>query len=106
MHGTVALRTPISGSYRSAASVLTDYLDNLFRKFRSENPEVKISLATFKRIRPKHILLMSLISRHTCLCTKHQNMALIAKAMKAAGLDVPLNPELLLKEVRSCYQTY
>ena len=83
---------------KSQTRVLTDYLDNLFRKFRSENPEVKISLATFKRMRPKHILLMSLISRHTCLCTKHQNMALIAKAMKAAGLDVPLNPEHLIKE--------
>ena len=56
--------------------VLTDYLSNLHDKFLSENPGLKLSCATFCRLRPRHILLTTLISRSSCLCTKHQNMAL------------------------------
>ncbi|XP_061183299.1 uncharacterized protein LOC133191568 [Saccostrea echinata] len=83
---------------KAQTRVLKDYLENLYKKFKSENPEMKISLTTFKRIRPKNILLMALISRNTCLCTKHQNMALTAKELKAAGLNIPLNPEHMVKE--------
>ena len=51
--------------------VLTDYLSTLYNKFISENESIKLSFASFCRIRPQHILLTSLITRDTCLCTKH-----------------------------------
>lgn len=50
--------------------LLTDYLSNLHDKFLSENPGLKLSCATFCRLRPRHILLRSLILRSSCLCTK------------------------------------
>ena len=78
--------------------VLTDYLSNLYRKFISENPEVKISMASFCRSRPKYILTTSFISRWTCLCTKHQNLALTAKSLKKVGIVVDANPERMVKE--------
>ena len=78
--------------------ILTDYLGNLHQKFLGENPEMKLSFASFCRIRPSHVLLTSFISRSTCLCTKHQNMALTLKAMRKAGVTTPSNPESYLKE--------
>lgn len=73
--------------------VLTDYMSNLHKKYLSENPTIKLSLASFQRIRPKHILTTSFITRDCCLCTKHQNMALVLKAICQIGIAVPLNPE-------------
>jgi hypothetical protein len=73
--------------------VLTDYLANLHMKFVSENPAIKMSLATFCRMRPKHILPTTFISRSTCLCTKHQNMALVLKSLRKEGVKVSANPE-------------
>ena len=76
--------------------VLTDYLNNLYVKFRSENPGLAISFTSFTRARPKHVLLTSFISRHTCLCTKHQNAALTVKTLRAAGMIIPSNPEKVI----------
>ena len=74
---------------------LTDYLKNLHQKYLSENPETKISLASFCRIRPSYIRPTAFISRSSCLCTRHQNMALCLQALKrsAVGVTLPSNPE-------------
>ena len=88
------------GSNKTQSYVLTDYLSNLYAKFKSENPGMNISFTTFTRTRPKYILTASFISRHTCLCTKHQNAALTAKALRRYGIIVPVNPEEMLKEER------
>ena len=78
--------------------VLTDYLSNLHQKFLSENPEMKISLATFCRIRPKYIKLTNCLSRNACLCTKHQNFALKLKALRKKGINVTQNPDEFVKQ--------
>ena len=78
--------------------VLTDYLSNLYQKLKAENPKVDISFTSFTRARPKHILLTSFISRHTCLCTRHQNAALTVKSLRAAGTALPSNPETVLDQ--------
>ncbi|XP_069109647.1 uncharacterized protein [Argopecten irradians] len=77
---------------------LTDYLTNLHTKFLAENPNVKLSLTSFSRIRPKYIQTTSFISRDSCLCTKHQNMALTLKAMRREGINVPVNAETYAKD--------
>ena len=79
--------------------VLTDYLSNLHHKFLAEYPDVQLSFTSFCRIRPKHILTTSFIVRSSCLCTKHQNMALTAKTLKKEGIEVPLNPEVLVRDI-------
>ncbi|XP_060579551.1 uncharacterized protein LOC132736439 [Ruditapes philippinarum] len=73
--------------------VLTDYLKNLYEKFVAENSDLKVSLATFCRLRPKHILLAKFISRNACQCLKHQNMAMKVAAMRKVGAKLSENPE-------------
>ena len=78
--------------------VLTDYLGNLYSKFIAENPNAKLSQTSFQRIRPKNIMTTSFISRSSCLCTKHQNAALLLKSLSREGIDVPKNPEDFIKD--------
>ncbi|WAR31905.1 hypothetical protein MAR_034447 [Mya arenaria] len=73
-------------------------LRNLHLKFLSENPEVKLSLASFCRLRPAHIKLTKFISRSCCFCTKHQTFALCTQALRKCGIDVPLNPEKCIED--------
>ena len=73
--------------------ILTDYLHNLYQKYCSENPEIRISFATFCRCRPKYIYKTAFTSRLSCLCTKHQNATLTVKALRKYGIEVPTNPE-------------
>ena len=77
--------------------VLTDYLSNLYDKFTSENPTAKISQTSFQRLRPAYILTTSFISRSSCLCTKHQNAALLLKTLQRY-VAVQKNPEDFIKE--------
>ena len=88
----------IESGAKMQTRVLTDYLSNLHQKFMLEHPNIELSLATFRRMRPKHILNTSMISRSCSLCTKHQNMALLLRCLKSNGIQVPLNPESFLKQ--------
>ena len=77
---------------------LTDYLRNLHQKFLSENPDIKLSLTSFARIRPHYIKLTAFITRSACLCTKHQNMALCVRALRNNyGVKIASNPEEFVK---------
>ena len=73
--------------------ILTDYLKNLYLKFKAEHPHIDISFTTFCRTRPSYIYKTSMTSRLSCLCTKHQNAALTVKAIRKYVEDVPANPE-------------
>ena len=77
--------------------ILNDYLKNLHLKFLSEEPDIRISLASFCRLHPLHIMPVNLTSRNTCLCRKHQNMALKLKAVKSAGVQVSTNPDTFVR---------
>lgn len=63
-----------SGGVKVQKRVLCDYLYNLHDKFLAENPNEKISCATFSRLRPNHIILAAFTSRNTCLCQHHQTL--------------------------------
>ena len=43
------------GKEQKQKRILNDYIYNLHRKFLAENSNKKISLAVFRRMRPKHI---------------------------------------------------
>ncbi|KAL3885488.1 hypothetical protein ACJMK2_025541 [Sinanodonta woodiana] len=73
-------------------------MHNLHDKFRLENPDIKVSRARFYQSRPKYLLLAKFASRRTCLCARHQNMALKLKAMRSLGLNLPKNPDAFIKE--------
>lgn len=78
--------------------ILTDYIDNLHMKFISENPNIEISLSTFRRMRPKYVLTTTFISRNTCLCTKHQNFAFKLKMFKMLGACTTTSPDDFVKQ--------
>ena len=77
--------------------ILNDYLKNLHLKFLSEEPDIRISLASFCRLCPLHIMPVNFTCRNTCLCRKHQNMALKLKAVKSAGVQVSTNPDTFVR---------
>lgn len=79
--------------------VLNDSMACLHMKFVTETSE-KISLATFCRLRPNYICLTKFISRNTCLCQKHQNMALALKNMKSVGVKVPTSPDEFARQLK------
>ena len=72
--------------------ILTDYLKNLYLKFKSENQDTKISFTTFCRSRPSYIYKTAMLSRVSCLCFKHQNASLLVKALRK-HIDITANPE-------------
>ncbi|CAC5416239.1 unnamed protein product [Mytilus coruscus] len=86
----------ISKGEKKQTIILTNYLADLHKKYSAENPQVKISLATFCRLRPRHILTAKFISRTSCLCIKHQNMALKCQTLKKYNIFVRENPKHLI----------
>lgn len=85
------------GTEKAQTYVLTDYLANLHSKFLAENPDTKLSLASFCRMRPRHILLAAFISRNACQCQRHQNMALKVNALRKLGVGLSQNPDKLVE---------
>ena len=79
--------------------ILNDSMLFLHLKFKTESPN-NISLATFCRLRHKHICLTKHLSRNKCLCQKHQNMALALKNMKASGANVTINPDEFARQLK------
>ncbi|MES9884689.1 MAG: hypothetical protein ABW185_27915 [Sedimenticola sp.] len=79
--------------------VLTDYLSTVHAKFLAESPNVKCSLSQFCKLRPDHVKLTNLITRNTCLCTTHQNMALKLKCLRSVGVNVGAHPDVVSKTV-------
>lgn len=78
--------------------VLNDYLYNLHLKFKAENPGVKTSLTTFSSYRPRYVKLVQYSARKTCLCQKHQNIALKIKGLKTIGVITTENPDQMIKQ--------
>ena len=54
---------------------------------------MKVSLATFCRCRPKHIIFATFTSKNTCLCQRHQNFALKLQALRSKGVIHKTNPD-------------
>lgn len=78
--------------------VLNDYMYNLHLKFIFEHPEDKIDLSTVSSYRPKYIKLVHFSSRKTCICQRHQNMALKVKALNSVRIITTNHPDTLTKQ--------
>ena len=87
------------GKEKKQKRILSDYLNNLYQKFRVENIGAKISLSVFTRFRPANFILASFGSRRTCLCQRHQNMALKVKVLKALNVTTTSNPDQLIRQM-------
>lgn len=78
--------------------VLCDYLHNLHPKFLLENTDMKISRTVFSRLCPRNILTANFASRTTCLCSRHQNMALKIRTLRNVGIQCPKTPDAFIRE--------
>lgn len=79
--------TKTTGKEVKQKHVLNDYMLNLYEKFKLERPDIKISKTCFFKLRPPHVMLAHFANRRTCLCTRHQNLALKIKSLQNAGLN-------------------
>ncbi|CAC5394556.1 unnamed protein product [Mytilus coruscus] len=87
------------GKEKKQNRVLNDYLDNLHQKYLSENILTKFSVSVFRRFRPAHYALASFGNRRTCLCQRHQNMALKVRTLKALTVTTTSNPDQLIRQM-------
>lgn len=76
---------------------LTDTLDNLYKKYKSEGG--KGSRTTFGRYRPFYIISPNVNDRNTCLCTKHTNLQFKADKLKTLGVITTNSLSQLVKDV-------
>ncbi|VDH99569.1 Hypothetical predicted protein [Mytilus galloprovincialis] len=68
-------------------------------KFLSENVLTKLSVSVFRRFRPANYVLASFGNRRTCLCQRHQNMALKVRTLKALNITTTSNPDQLIRQM-------
>ena len=78
--------------------ILSDYLHNLHEKYLLENPSKKVSRTSFYNMRSKYLLCANFASRRTCLCSRHQNIALKIKAMRSIGMQCSKSPDVFVRE--------
>ena len=83
--------------------ILTDHMKNLFLKFKAEETVIKLSYSTFCRLRNTHCLLVSYATRTTCLCIKHQNMALKLRCLVKSKIVTTDNPDQFIKDFSEDY---
>ena len=83
----------VAKGHKRQKRVLTDFLKNLYSKFKSETLDEKISYTSFKNLRPSHVLLVCYLNRQTCLCKQHQNMALLLHAAARQGVPTSKVPD-------------
>lgn len=68
---------------------LNDSLINLHKDFCAELPQLKMSCATFCKLRPFWIVFPKVTDRDTCKCVLHENMSLLIEKLynkKVIGL--------------------
>lgn len=78
--------------------LLNDSLLNLYKKFITDTG-MKMSYAFFCRHRPFWILTPDARTRNTCLCTIHENMELMVKAMKGCKMITVNSANDVLKQM-------
>lgn len=73
-------------------------LSNLYDKLKAEQPGLKVSFANYAKMRPTHYVLANFVNRRSCLCTRHQNLALKLKMLKTLDKTVQTNPDTFSKQ--------
>lgn len=80
--------------------VMRDTLKNAYHKFKQELPQAttNVSYTVFKDYRPRNVILVSFLTRTSCLCTLHQNMALQFQAIRKVGIHIPTVPDEVVEK--------
>ena len=62
--------------------IMTMTLSEAFEDYRTEHPQDKVKLTSFKKLRPANVRKFSETNRRTCLCTACSNVALKLEAIR------------------------
>ncbi|KAJ8684664.1 hypothetical protein QAD02_020457 [Eretmocerus hayati] len=65
---------------------LNDDVNQLYKKFTSSNPNIKVSYSFFCKLKPFWTVKARISDRDTCLCTKHEKMREIVSALFRKGV--------------------
>jgi hypothetical protein len=58
-------------------------LKEIYNKFKNDFPDVKFGFSKFCGHRPRHVILAGAAGTHSiCVCVQHQNIKLMADAIK------------------------
>ena len=76
--------------------LLNDYLANLHEKNLAENPLIKLSCSSFCRLRPSNFMTIKYSETKTCLCKRHQNMALKLRSLQSMKVITTANPDAFI----------
>ena len=64
-------------------------LKEVYKLFRKEHPNIKISLSKFCSLRPVHVLLSSAMPRGKCLCQYHENIRMLHECIAKEITTLP-----------------
>jgi hypothetical protein len=69
-------------------------LKEIFNKFKNDFPDVKTGSSKFCQLRPRHVILAGAAGTHSvCVCVQHQNIKLMADALKLNEVTKEMNLE-------------
>lgn len=106
---TTTTKATIISKIKYPKRFLNDSMINLFEKFNSENPNVKIGYDLFTKLKPKYVLTPRIKDREECLCKIHENFHLLSSKIKNLKLIPTTDPNASLKSVlceeakQNCY---
>jgi hypothetical protein len=84
-------------------TLLLGNLTEIFNKFKHDFPDVNICLSKFCELRPRHASLAGAAGTHSvCVCVQHQNIKLMADAIKLNELIKETNLEKMCQHSNIC----
>ncbi|KAK9871759.1 hypothetical protein WA026_014214 [Henosepilachna vigintioctopunctata] len=90
--------TITKGKEKVQKRFLLDSMKNLFKAFKSENPNAKCSYFYFTKNRPFYVVIPTVDGRDMCLCEVHSNAATKIKALKQKRVISALDLSTLISE--------
>lgn len=87
------------GKKKVQKRVFVKSLEEMYREFMRENPNVKLGISHFLKLYPKDILSFTKMPSHSCLCKSHENLRLAYVGSKQFITDETITNQHLFYEV-------
>lgn len=79
--------------------LLNGTLKKLFKKFRTDNPGLKMSYSYFSKVRPFWVLEPEVGKRDTCMCIMHENFSLLVRKLNCLNIIEEKSPDDLINSI-------
>jgi hypothetical protein len=91
--------TVTRGKVKKQKHYLMQPLCRTYKTFRVENPQIRISLATFRRLRPFWVVRPGIQNRETCTCQTCANFTFLHDRLKQLNILHEQSPRMMLDKV-------